>query len=148
MKLSTPLAIEAGGAVNERFREFLMTLASSSSPSPPERALFLGYALQRIRAVSLKGVCAIILGRPTSPGAPVVSTRGDRFHLRSPNRDLWASPSPPVGLWIGDLRGGPRLVAGPRLGGQTCHRQSQLASQLLNFPFRAHCPPLRQHPCL
>ena len=32
-----PLAIEAGGAVNERFREFLVTLASSSSPSPPER---------------------------------------------------------------------------------------------------------------
>ena len=32
-------------------------------------ALFLGYALQRIRAVSLKGVCAIIPGRPTSPGA-------------------------------------------------------------------------------
>ena len=62
-----PLAIEAGGAINERFHEFLVTLASSSSPSPPERALFLGYALQRIRAVSLKGVCAIILGRPTSP---------------------------------------------------------------------------------
>jgi hypothetical protein len=40
-----PLAIEAGGAVNERFREFLVSLASSSSPSPPERALFLGYAL-------------------------------------------------------------------------------------------------------
>ena len=29
-----PLAIEAGGAVNERIREFLVTLASSSSPSP------------------------------------------------------------------------------------------------------------------
>ena len=72
-----PLAIEAGGAVNERFREFLVTLAPSSSPSSPERALFLGYALQRIRAVSLRGVCAIILGRPTSPGAPGgLHTRG------------------------------------------------------------------------
>ena len=72
-----PLAIEAGGAVNERFREILVTLASSSSPSPPERTLFLGCALQRIRAVSLKGVCAIILGRPTSPGAPGgLHTRG------------------------------------------------------------------------
>ena len=72
-----PLAIGAGGAVNERFREFLVALASSSSSSPPERALFLGYALQRIRAVSPKGVCAIILGRPTSPGAPGgLHTRG------------------------------------------------------------------------
>ena len=35
-----------------------------------------------------------------------------------------------------------------RLGGRTCPRQSQLASQLLNFPSRALCPPLRQHPCL
>ena len=40
-----PPAIKAGGAVNERFREFLVTPASSSSPSPPERALFLGCAL-------------------------------------------------------------------------------------------------------
>ena len=72
-----PPAIEAGGAVNERFREFLVALASSSSPSPPERALFLGYALQRIRAVGLKGLCAIIFGRPTSPGAPGgLHTRG------------------------------------------------------------------------
>ena len=86
-------------------------------------------------------------GRPPQ-APPVVSTRGARFHLRSPNRALWASPSPPVGLRLGDLRGGPRLAAGPRLGGRTCPRQSQLASQLLNFPSRALRPPLRQHPCL
>ena len=86
-------------------------------------------------------------GRP--PQAPlVVSTRGARSHLHSPNRALWASPSPPVGLRLGDLRGGPRLAAGPRLGGRTCPRQLQLASQLLNFPSRALRPPLRQHPCL
>lgn len=86
-------------------------------------------------------------GRPPQ-APPVVSTRGAPFHLRSPNRALWASPSPPVGLRLGDLRGGPRLAAGPRLGGRTCPRQSQLASQLLNFPSRALRPPLRQHPCL
>jgi hypothetical protein len=52
-------------------------------------------------------------------------------------------------LFIGiSPRGGPRLAAGPRLGGRTCPRQSQLASQLLNFPSRALRPPLRQHPCL
>ena len=39
-------------------------------------------------------------------------------------------------------------AAGPRLGGRTCPRQSQRASQLLNFPSRALRPPLRQHPCL
>ena len=78
----------------------------------------------------------------------VVLVSQARFHLRSPNRVLWAGPSPPVGLRLGDLRGGPRLAAGPRLGGRTCPRQSQLASQLLNFPSRALRPPLRQHPCL
>ena len=70
-----PLAIEAGGAVNERFREFLVTLASSSSPSPPERALFLGCALQRIRAVSLKAsrVCVPSSSAGLPPQAPPVT---------------------------------------------------------------------------
>ena len=143
-----PLAIEAGGAINERFHEFLVTLASSSSHSPPERDLFLGYALQRIRAVSLKGVCAIILGRPTSPGAPGgLHTRGS-LPLAQPKPRPLGRPFAPVGLRLGDLRGGPRLAAGPRLGARTCPRQSQLASQLLNFPSRVLRPPLRQHPCL
>ena len=53
-----------------------------------------------------------------------------------------------MGLRLGDLRGSPRPAAVPRLGGRTCPRQSQLASQLLNFPSRALRPPLRQHPCL
>ena len=76
----------------------------------------------------------------THPGLPSACAASTRA--------LWASPSPPVGLRLGDLRGGPRLAAGPRLGGRTCPRQSQLASQLLNFPSRALRPPLRQHPCL
>ena len=108
-----PLAIEAGGAVNERFREFVVTLASSSSPSPPERALFLGYALQRIRAVSLKGVFAIILGRPTSPGAPGgLHTRGS-LPLAQPKPRPLGKPfaprgSPARGLaWRSPPRHGP-----------------------------------------
>ena len=49
-----PPAIEAGGAVNERSNEFPVALACSPSISPPECALFLGCALQCIRAISLK----------------------------------------------------------------------------------------------
>ena len=92
-----PRAIEAGGAVNEPFREFFVTLASSSSPSPPERALFLCCALQRIRAVSLKGVCAIILGWPTSPGAPGgLHTRGS-LPLAQPKPRPLGKPFAPRG---------------------------------------------------
>ena len=41
-----PLAIEAGGAVNERFRGFLVAPTFPSSlTSPPERPLFPGCAL-------------------------------------------------------------------------------------------------------
>ena len=72
-----PLAIEACGTLNARFHVFLQLLAVAYFPSPAERAAFMAFALQRIRAVSLKGVCAIILGRPTSPGAPGgLHTRG------------------------------------------------------------------------
>ena len=87
-----------GGAVNERFRAFLVALASSSSPSPPERALFLGYALQRIGSVSLKGVCAIILGRLASPGAPSgLQTRepmAERRELTRTTQQANHAPSP------------------------------------------------------
>ena len=72
-----PLAIEAGGTLNAHFREFLELPAVASSPSPSEQAAFLAFALQRIRAVSLKGSCAIILARPvfwTAWGCP--QTRG------------------------------------------------------------------------
>ena len=47
-----PLAIEAGGTLNARFHEFLQLLAVASSPSPAERAAFMAFALQRIRAVT------------------------------------------------------------------------------------------------
>ena len=69
-----PLAIEAGGTLNARFHEFLQLLAVASSPSPAERAAFMAFALQRVRAVSLKGTCAIILARPVSRTALGVST--------------------------------------------------------------------------
>ena len=39
-----PFDIETGGSTNEHLREFIVALASLSSPSPPELALFLGYA--------------------------------------------------------------------------------------------------------
>ena len=106
--------------------------------------------MKSIRALSPKGVCAITSGGRPPQAPPIVSTRGAPFHLRSPSSALWASPSPPVGLRLGDLRGGPRLAAGLRLGkgGGACPRQSQLTSQLLNFLSRLLRPPLRQHPCL
>ena len=47
-------AIEASGTLNARFHEFLQLPAVASSPSPSERAALLAFALQRIRAVSLK----------------------------------------------------------------------------------------------
>ena len=42
-----------------------LLLAVASSPSPAKRAAFMAFALKRIRAVSLKGTCAIILPAPT-----------------------------------------------------------------------------------
>ena len=55
-------------------------------------------------------------GRPPQV-PPVVSTRGARFHLRSPNRALWAGPSPPVDLRLreeGTLRERRRRRGGKR----------------------------------
>ena len=99
-------------AINDRFREFLVTLASSSSPAAPGRFVFLGCALQRIRAVCLKCVCAIILGRPTSPGAPGgLHTRGS-LPLAQPKSRPLGKPfaprgSPARGLaWRSPPRGG------------------------------------------
>ena len=64
------LAIEAGGTLNARFHELFQLFAVASSPSPAERAAFLAFALQHIRAVSPKGTCAIILACPVSPTVP------------------------------------------------------------------------------
>ena len=54
-----PRAIEAGGTLIARFHEFLQIIVFASSPSPFERAASLAFALQRIRAASSKGACAI-----------------------------------------------------------------------------------------
>ena len=68
---SVPLgvAIEAGSTLNARFHEFLQLLAVASSPSPAERAAFMAFALQRVRAVSPKGKL-LVLSRPVSRTAP------------------------------------------------------------------------------
>ena len=42
VKIFCPLAIKAGGAANERSREFLVTFTSSPPPLPPGRPIFLG----------------------------------------------------------------------------------------------------------
>ena len=52
--------IEAGGIMNARIHSFPRNLADALSPSPPKRAVFLAYALQRSRAVGPKGTCAIV----------------------------------------------------------------------------------------
>ena len=92
-----PLAIEAGGTLNARFHEFLQLLAVASSPSPAERAAFMAFALQRVRAVSLKGTCAIILARPVSRTAPGGVHRRGALPLIQPKprpRAAWAGAFP------------------------------------------------------
>ena len=72
-----PLAIEAGGAVNERFREFLVKLASSSSPSPPEVPSFLVTPFNASVRLASRVCVPSSSGGPTSPGAPGgLHTRG------------------------------------------------------------------------
>ena len=103
-----PLAIEAGGTLNARFHEFLQLLAVASSPSPAERAAFMAFALQRIRAVSLKGTCAIILARPVSRTAPGGVHRRGALPLIQPKPRprvaAFVSPPPrpqPRAAWAG-----------------------------------------------
>ena len=87
----TSLSNRGVPTINERFREFLVMCASSSSPSLSERAFFLSDDLQRIRAASLKGVCARALRCSQSSGAQlplVVCTLVAPFRCRSPNRAL------------------------------------------------------------
>ena len=101
-----PLAIEAGGTLNARFHEFLQLLAVASSPSPAERAAFMAFALQRVRAVSLKGTCAIILARPVSRTAPGGVHRRWALPLIQPKpRPCAAASLPPPHVLSHGLRG-------------------------------------------
>ena len=91
-----------------RFHEFPQLLAVASSPSPAERAAFMAFALQRIRAVSLKGTCAIILARPVSRTAPGGVHRRGALPLIQPKprprAAAFVSPPPrpqPRAAWAG-----------------------------------------------
>ena len=103
-----PLAVEAGGTLNARFHEFLQIIAVAYFPSPSERAALLAFALQRIRAVSPKGTCAIILARPVSRTAPGGVHRRGALPLIQPKPRprvaSYVSPPPrpqPRAAWAG-----------------------------------------------
>ena len=77
-----PLAIEVGGAVNERFREFLVfvfSFAPGAFPLPWLRP-----------ATHPCGLCHS-LRVADLPRRSVVYTRGTPFRLPSPNQALWVS---------------------------------------------------------
>ena len=131
-----PLAIEAGGTLNARFHEFLQLLAVASSPSPAERAAFMAFALQRIRAVSLKGTCAIILARPVSRTAPGGVHRRGALPLIQPKprprAAAFVSPPPrpqPRAAWAGAFPDAPppwAPLAVPAPVGPPTHRAPQM----------------------
>ena len=131
-----PLAIEAGGALNAHLREFLKLLAVASSPSPSERAAFLAFALQRIRAVSLKGTCAIIFARPVSRTAPGGVHRRGALPLIQPKPRprvaafVSAPPRPqPRAAWAGAFPDAPppwAPLAAPAPVGFPPHRAPQM----------------------
>ena len=131
-----PLAIEAGGTLNARFHEFLQLLAVASSPSPAERAAFMAFALQRVRAVSLKGTCAIILARPVSRTAPGGVHRRGALPLIQPKPRprvaAFVSPPPrpqPRAAWAGAFPDAPppwAPLAVPAPVGPPPHRAPQM----------------------
>ena len=131
-----PLAIEAGGTLNARFHEFLQLLAVASSPSPAERAAFMAFALQRVRAVSLKGTCAIILARPVSRTAPGGVHRRGALPLTQPKPRprvaAFVSPPPrpqPRAAWAGAFPDAPppwAPLAAPAPVGFPPHRAPQM----------------------
>ena len=101
-------------------------LAVASSPSPAERAAFMAFALQRIRAVSLKGTCAIILARPVSRTAPGgVHRRGALPLIQpKPRPRVAAFVSPPPrpqsqAVWAGASPRRPDAL-GPSRGACSC----------------------------
>ena len=81
--------------LRQKSKEFLLLLAVASSPSPAERAAFMAFALQRVRAASLKGTCAIILARPVSRTAPGGVHRRGALPLIQPKPRPRVQPSYP-----------------------------------------------------
>ena len=81
--LFVPLVVESGGRVGDSALEFINRLSYSAGGSLSDRLAFVTFALQRIRALTVKGTAEIILSRPFSRDAPGgVPLRGE-FPLAS-----------------------------------------------------------------
>ena len=65
-----PLVIESGGRLGDAALGFIERLSCSAGGSPSDRAAFTTYALQRIRALTVKGTAALIPTRPSFRDAP------------------------------------------------------------------------------
>ena len=65
-----PLTFESGGRIGEAALGFIDRLSYAAAGSTTDRAAYVTYALQRLRALTVKGVAQIILSRPSSRDAP------------------------------------------------------------------------------
>ena len=73
-----PLVIESGGRLGDAALGFIERLSCSAGGSPSDRAAFTTYALQRIRALIVKGTASHNVARPPSRDAPKgIPLRGD-----------------------------------------------------------------------
>jgi hypothetical protein len=64
------LPVECGGRLGAGSLDFIDTLASKAGGSSAERAAFTTYVTQRIRAVCMKGVSDILIGRTPAGAVP------------------------------------------------------------------------------
>ena len=60
------LVVEFDGRLGDAAIGFIGRLSYSAGGSPSDRAAFTTYALQRIRALTVKGTAALIRTRPSS----------------------------------------------------------------------------------
>ena len=60
----------SGGRIGEAALGFIDRLSYAAAGSTTDRAAYVTYALQRLRALTVKGVAQIILSRPSSRDAP------------------------------------------------------------------------------
>jgi hypothetical protein len=69
------LVIECGGRLGVGAFDFVSALAAKAGGSSAERDAFTTYALQRLRAISMKGTCDIVIGRTPLGAVPRVPRR-------------------------------------------------------------------------